>query len=161
MRRAVAVTIAAAAGLAAAPSGAAADSVGAIVIPRIGLRTPIYANVTSRLLARGPGHLPETGLPGGGRTIAVAGHRTTHTHPFRWLNRLRRGDAIRIRTQRPGRDGRLLHEYRVTGIRVVRPWATWLIGDTGSERLVLSACTPPGSAKYRLVVIARPLAGLA
>jgi hypothetical protein len=34
---------------------------------------------------------------------------------------------------------------------VVRPWETWVLNYRG---LVLSACTPAGSASYRFVVFA-------
>jgi len=74
-------------------------------------------------------------------TVAIAGHRTTHTHPFRNLQLLTRGDAIWV--------GRTL--YRVRRTVVVRPWQVWVLHYKG---LVLSACTPPGSAAYRLVVLA-------
>ena len=74
-------------------------------------------------------------------TVAIAGHRTTHTHPFRDLELLRRGDPIWV--------GRTLYHVRRTV--VVRPWQVWVLRYKG---LVLSACTPPGSAAYRLVVLA-------
>ncbi len=77
-------------------------------------------------------------------TVAIAGHRTTHTHPFRHLDELRRGDAIWV--------GDTL--YRVRQTVVVRPWQVWVLRYHG---LVLSACTPPGSAAYRIVVLAAPV----
>ena len=75
-------------------------------------------------------------------TVAIAGHRTTHTHPFRDLELLRRGDPIWV--------GRTL--YRVRRTVVVRPWQVWVLHYKG---LVLSACTPAGSAAYRYVVFAK------
>jgi sortase (surface protein transpeptidase) len=74
-------------------------------------------------------------------TIAIAGHRTTHTHPFLHLPRLRRGDAIFL-----GRS-----KYVVRRKAIVRPWQIWVLRYRG---LVLSACHPAGSSAYRYVVFA-------
>ena len=55
-----------------------------INIPAIGVRTSVTANLNA-----GPAWWPDTGRPGGGNTIAIAGHRTTHTRPFHgtcWVN---------------------------------------------------------------------------
>ncbi|MBD0349037.1 MAG: class E sortase [Thermoleophilia bacterium] len=77
-------------------------------------------------------------------TIAVAGHRTTYSHPFRELPRLRRGDRIRL-------GGRV---YEVRRKAIVRPRATWVLNYRG---LVLSACHPAGSDRFRYVVFAAEL----
>ena len=45
-------------------------------------------------LRKGPGHYPDTPLPGEPGTVAVAGHRTTYLAPFRSVDRLRRGQPI-------------------------------------------------------------------
>jgi hypothetical protein len=75
-------------------------------------------------------------------TLAIAGHRTTHTAPFRHLDRMRLGALVTFAGKR----------YRVAHVTQVRPWETW---PTRWSGLVLSACTPPGSDRYRLVVHAR------
>ena len=74
-------------------------------------------------------------------TVGIAGHRTTYTHPFRHLPQLRRGDRIRLGGRR----------YVVRRSAVVRPSELWVLRYSG---LVLSACHPAGSAKYRYVVFA-------
>jgi hypothetical protein len=51
-------------------------------------------------LAKVPAWWPVTGRRRGD-TIAVARHRTTYTRPFYWLERLRPGNSIYIRWQRP------------------------------------------------------------
>jgi len=50
-------------------------------------------------LKRGPGHYPETALPGQVGNFAVAGHRTTYGAPFNKIDQLRRGDAIVLETK--------------------------------------------------------------
>ena len=116
-------------------------------IPRLDLKARIGAD-----LNRGPAWWPVTGRPGGGDTVAIAGHRTTYTRPFYWLERLRPGDAIYVRWA-----GRM-HAYRVTGRRILSAKQMHIADARGYEVLLLSACTPRGSARQRIVVYARPRA---
>ena len=118
-----------------------------ISIPRLHLTSHVFPAAE---LNSGPAWWPVTGRPGGGDTIAVAGHRTTHTHPFYYLDRLRAGDAIFIRYR-----GRA-HRYRVADSRVIAASNLHMADAVGHERLVLTACTPRGSARFRLVVEAFP-----
>jgi LPXTG-site transpeptidase (sortase) family protein len=118
-----------------------------ISIPRLNLKARIGTS-----LNKGPAWWPVTGRPGGGDTIAIAGHRTTHTRPFYWLDRLRPGNAIYIRWA-----GRM-HAYRVTGQRILSAKQLHIGDARGHEVLLLSACTPRGSARQRIVVYARPRA---
>lgn len=76
-------------------------------------------------------------------TLAIAGHRTTHSRPFSRLPLLRPGDKIRV-------DGAV---FVVRRSAIVRPWETWVLRFRG---VVLSACHPAGSAAYRYVVFAAP-----
>lgn len=114
-------------------------------VPRLHLKARIGRNLDD-----GPAWWPVTGRPGGGDTIAVAGHRTTHTRPFYWLERLRPGDAIYIRWQGA------VHVYRVSGRRILSAKHQHIADARGHEVLLLSACTPRGSARQRIVVYAWP-----
>ncbi|MGH3128637.1 MAG: class E sortase [Gaiellaceae bacterium] len=116
-------------------------------IPRLDLKSRIFA---ARRLDQGPAWWTTTGRPGGGDTVAVAGHRTTHTRPFYYLERLRPGDRIHVA------HGGRTHVYRVTRSRVVSARNLHIGDAVGYERLLLTACTPRGSAEFRLVVEARP-----
>jgi sortase A len=116
-------------------------------IPRLDLKTRIFA---APQLDRGPAWWPITGRPGDGDTVAVAGHRTTHTRPFYYLERLRPGDRIYVA------HGGRTHVYRVARTRVLPATDLHIADAVGYERLLLSACTPRGSAEFRLVVEARP-----
>jgi sortase A len=147
----IAITVAAAA---AQPAAATNRSVGRIVIPAIRLDTTFANGVSPNATARGPAHYPSTAMPGHGRTVAIAGHRVTHTHPFLRLAELRRGSLIEIRFGRaPAFRG--IACYRVRTTTVVGPKDVRVIRDVGYDRLVLTTCTPPGSSTYRLVVTAR------
>ena len=80
----------------------------------------------------------------------MAGHRTTHSRPFYYLERLRRGDRIHI-----AYHGRRF-VYRVVRSRVISAANLHIADAVGYERLLLTACTPRGSARFRLVVEALP-----
>jgi sortase A len=116
-----------------------------INIPRLDLKARIGTS-----LNRGPAWWPVTGRPGGGDTIAIAGHRTTYTRPFYWLERLRPGDTIYVRWA-----GRM-HAYRVSGRRILSAKHLHIGDARGYEVLLLSACNPRGSARQRIVVYAFP-----
>src|SRR5204863_4801287 len=64
-------------------------------------------------------------------TVAIAGHRTTHTHPFLYLPRLRRGDAIFLGAS----------TYIVRRSAVVRPWEIRFMRFGG---IVVSVCLDAG-----------------
>jgi sortase A len=125
------------------------DAVGRLVIPRIGLNLLVVQGTDEASLEKGPGHYPMTALPGLGRTVAIAGHRTTYLAPFRHLDAVRPGDRISL--QMP--YGRFV--YTVQFHRIVSPSALWVIRNVGYDRLVLSACNPLYSAAQRIIVFAR------
>ena len=121
---------------------------GALInIPRLDLKAWIGSS-----LDEGPAWWPVTGRPGGGDTVAIAGHRTTHTRPFYWLDKLQPGDSIYVRWA-----GRM-HAYRVSGRRILSAKQLHIADARGHELLLLSACTPRGSARQRIVVYAWPQA---
>ena len=129
-----------------APDGAA---IGRLQIARLGVVYDVVQGTSTGDLERGPGHYVGTGLPGEGRTIAIAGHRTTYLAPFRNLNELHHGDRI-VLVMPYGR-----FTYAVQYQRIVLPTAWWITHDVGYERLVLSACNPLYSASQRIAVFAR------
>jgi len=100
-------------------------------------------------LQSGPGHYPETALPGEGRTVAIAGHRTTYLAPFRYIDQLGEGDEIVI--EMPW--ARFTYEFEEQ--LIVEPSQTEVTDTVGHERLVLTACHPLYSAAQRIVVFAK------
>jgi LPXTG-site transpeptidase (sortase) family protein len=115
--------------------------IGILRIPKIGVEQVVVQGTTRGDLEKGPGHYAMTGLPGQGRAIAIAGHRTTWGAPFRHLDRLRRGDRLILCGIR----------YRVTIVYVVQA-NDWRILKGHGERLILTTCHPVYSASHRLVV---------
>jgi sortase A len=127
------------------PAAGGRESRPRINIPRLHLKAEIGHD-----LDQGPAWWPITGRPGDGDTIAIAGHRTTHSRPFYWLERVRPGDRIYIRWQ-----GRV-HAYRMSGRRILSAKNLHIADARGHELLLLTACTPRGSARQRIVVYAWP-----
>ena len=99
-------------------------------------------------LRKGPGHYPDTPLPGQGGTTAIAGHRTTYLAPFRTIDRLEKGDEIVVEM----RWARFT--YTVEKQKIVEPTQTEVTRAVDHERLVLSACHPLYSAAQRIIVFA-------
>jgi sortase A len=125
------------------------QALGRIELPTLGRRYVMVQGTDRLTLRKGPGHYPETPMPGEGGTVAVAGHRTTYLAPFPTIDELDRGDRVVLRMP----YGRFT--YRVEGTRIVDPTARRVIRRVGYERLVLTACHPLYSAAQRIVVFGR------
>jgi sortase A len=125
------------------------DPLGRIEIPKIGVSDVFVQGTGTSDLRKGPGHYPDTPLPGQHGTVAIAGHRTTYGAPFHDVDDLRPGDRIELAMP----YGRF--EYRVERTRIVAPTAIWVTDRVGYDRLILSACHPLYSAAQRIVVFAR------
>jgi sortase A len=125
------------------------DPMGRIVMPAIGVSEVFVEGTGAGELRTGPGHYPETPLPGERGTVAIAGHRTTYGAPFRRIDELDRGDRIELRMP----YGRFV--YRVERTRIVPPTETSVTARVDHDRLVLSACHPLYSAAKRIIVFAR------
>ena len=127
----------------------AGDPVGRLAMPSIGVSEVFAEGTDAAGLRRGPGHYPETALPGERGTVAIAGHRTTYGAAFRRVDQLERGDRIELRMP----YGRFV--YRVERTRIVPPTEISVTKRVAYDRLVLTACHPLYSAAERIVVFAR------
>lgn len=123
------------------------QEIGTIEIPKIGLRHPIFHGITMRNIDRGPSHWPGTALPGHVGNTVFAGHRVTKSRPFRNIDQLVAGDEVIFTV-----DG-VRSVYVVTGSKVVLPTAMEIVNPTPDATGTLFACHPPGSARYRYVVL--------
>ncbi|HEX2415252.1 MAG TPA: class E sortase [Thermoleophilaceae bacterium] len=125
------------------------DAIGKLEIPAIGVSEYVVEGTDTANLRKGPGHYPETPLPGEPGTVAVAGHRTTYGAPFRDLDKVERGDEIIFDTP----FGRFI--YRVEEKRIVDDQDLSVLEPVGYKRLLLSACHPLYSAAQRIIVFAK------
>ncbi len=120
-----------------------------LVIPSLGVDAIVVEGVGHEELKLGPGHIPETALPGRRGSSVISGHRTTYGAPFGDIDRLPEGAEILVFTV----EGE--SRYVVTRSFVVLPDDTSVIaplkpGDR--PRLRLTTCHPKFSAAKRLVV---------
>ncbi len=118
-------------------------------IPAIELDVIVVEGVGHEELRSGPGHIPETALPGRVGNSVISGHRTTYGGPFGDLDRLQPGAEILISTV----EGETT--YVVTDSYVVLPADTSVTAPLkpGTRpKLRLTTCHPKFSAAKRLVV---------
>jgi len=125
-------------------------------------------------LDKGPGHYPDSVLPGQVGNFAVAGHRVGKGSPFLNLDKLKVGSAIVIRTKTywytyrvlgdaGSRNPRAVGPLGIPGMQVVDPSETGVIapvpdraGVKPTHRLLtLTTCHPKFSARERLVIHAQ------
>jgi len=121
-------------------------NIGKIEIPKIGLSTTLYEGVWLTVLNVGPGHWPGTANAGEYGNMVIAGHRVTHSKPFRNIHELVNGDEIIVTSSK----GKFV--YKVTGNQIVFPKDIWIVDQTPGYRITLFACHPPGSARQRYVI---------
>ncbi|MFH9722347.1 class E sortase [Streptomyces sp. NPDC017254] len=154
------------------PSGrdtSASSAFAVLRIPRLGLTVPVADGVSKRsVLDKGyAGHYPGTAAPGRTGNFALAGHRNTHGEPFRYINRLAKGDVISVRTRDATytyRVDQILPRTAPRDVGVIRDVPRSLVkpsygyGAPGAY-LTLTTCTPEFSSAYRLVVWAKLVAG--
>jgi LPXTG-site transpeptidase (sortase) family protein len=117
-----------------------------IVSKDAGVDAVVLKGASQAQLARGPGWISTTDLPGETGNCAISGHRVTHGHPFRHLERVKVGDTIDIYSKYRR------YRYEVDKILRVTPDRIEVIAHTEEPRLTLTTCDPPGQAVKRLVV---------
>jgi sortase A len=125
------------------------EAVAVIRIPKIGVDQAVVPGVGVADLRKGPGHYPQTPLPGEPGNAAIAGHRTTYGAPFNRLDELEAGDEIEVATV----AGSFV--YRVEEKKVVKPTEVSVLDPTPDPHLTLTTCHPKYSAAQRLVVVSR------
>jgi sortase A len=125
------------------------DAIARIEIPAIGVSEYVVEGTDTGSLRKGPGHYPDTPLPGDPGTAAIAGHRTTYGAPFRKIDQLEPRDRIIVDMP----DGRFV--YRVERTKIVDDEDLSVLEPVGYKRLMLSACHPLYSAAERVIVFAR------
>ncbi|WP_155054849.1 class E sortase [Streptomyces blattellae] len=130
--------------------------------PRLDLRVPVAEGTSKRnVLDKGyVGHYSGTQQPGQAGNFALAGHRNTHGEPFRYVNRLGKGDEVLVETEDAvytyAVDRTLAQtSARDTGVIQPVPRSTVRPGHGYNDPgyyLTLTTCTPEYTSRYRLVV---------
>jgi len=123
------------------------EAVARIQIPKIGVDKTVVEGVSLPDLKKGPGHFPETPLPGQEGNAAIAGHRTTYGAPFGRIDEIGPGDEVIVQTV----QGEF--RYVFSEQLIVAPTQVEVLEDKGDNRLTLIACHPKYSARQRIVVV--------
>ena len=131
-------------------------------IPKLDVVVPIAEGVSNKkVLDRGMvGHYSEgplkTAMPGAKTgNFGLAGHRNTHGEPFRYINRLSKGDEIVVETQ----DDYFVYKM-TSSLPVTSPSNTSVLNPVPPQSgfkepgryITLTTCTPEFTSKYRLIV---------
>jgi sortase A len=122
------------------------QDLGTISIPKLKLTDEMYEGVALTTLDQGPGHWPGTAMPGQPGNVVVAGHRVSHSKPFRNIDQLEAGDEVDFTVSGT------TYTYLVTSHEIVDPTAIRIVDQTAEPTATLFACHPPGSVAERYVV---------
>lgn len=140
------------------PAPEPGDPIARLRMPTIGVDEVVVHGVDVADLRQGPGHYPETPLPGQPGNAAIAGHRTTYGQPFHDLDRLAPGDEILVETVQGSFTYRVMGHTDADGTErghvIVADTAVEVLDDVGDDRLTLTACHPKYSSRQRIVVTA-------
>jgi sortase A len=127
------------------------DAIGRIKIPRLDVNMIVVDGTKTGTLKKGPARHQRTYLPGEGRLVYIAGHRTTYSAPFSDIDDLRRGDRVRLELPYG------TFEYRIRGHRIVEAHEVWVLRSRRREEVALQACWPRFFASHRYIAYARPV----
>ena len=145
------------------------DALTRIKIPALGVDSVVVEGTTETALRAGAGHYATTALPCENGNMAIAGHRTTFGKPFANIDQLKEGDIVTLETP----IGRCDYEVEKAPPPFRSPAsfaAAWVVApndlrvinqDPAKAELTLTTCHPKGSAKERLIIRARKVAGKA
>ncbi|MDH7578828.1 MAG: class E sortase [Bacillota bacterium] len=122
------------------------DAVTILEIPRLKLETVVYEGVEPEDLRRGPGHYPQTALPGQPGNCVIVGHRNVYGSVFKDLDKLQYDDPFYLY----GKDGKFV--YRVNKIKVVEPTEVQVLLPTEIPTATLLTCHPYYKPDKRLIV---------
>ncbi|MFF4620095.1 class E sortase [Nonomuraea jabiensis] len=125
-------------------------------IPKLGrdYEYAVIEGVDTEHLKKGPGHYPDSAMPGQVGNFVVSGHRTTYAAPFNEIDELERDDEIVVEA------GGTTYAYRVTSQDIVKPDEVDVFAPVPGKPdirpirafITLSTCHPEYSAAERLIV---------
>lgn len=120
-----------------------------LVIGSIGVDVGVFGGDSAQALRRGLYHHAGTADPGKPGNVVLAGHRNRRV--FSALHQVKVGDTVTLYWHG------IAHAYRVSKLFTVGPSDTWILRQTGVERLTLYTCLPRTVGNKRTVVVALPV----
>ena len=127
------------------------DAIGRIKIPRLDVNMIVVDGTKTNTLKKGPARHRRTFVPGEGKLVYIAGHRTTYSAPFSDIDDLRRGDRVRLELPYG------TFEYRIRGHRIVEAHEVSVLRSRQREEVALQACWPRFFASHRYIAYAQPV----
>jgi sortase A len=127
------------------------EAIGRIKVPRLGLNMVLVNGTDHDSLTKGPGRDMRTYMPGQGRLVYIAGHRTTYLAPFSHITSLRVGDPVTLELPYA------TFVYRVVRHRIVPSDDLSVLESHGREVVILQACHPRFFASHRYLAYATPV----
>lgn len=131
----------------------------------------IVEGVDDASLEKGPGHYPQTALPGQTGNFAIAGHRVGKGEPFLNVDRLKAGDFLIVQTfdswfvytvlgDAASGDAEVRDASGLAGRSIVEPGAVGVIApvpyhpdQTPTRALItLTTCHPKYTANQRMII---------
>lgn len=123
-----------------------------LVIPQIGVDSPIVEGIGPDVLSGGLWRRPHTSTPDKGGNTVITGHRFLYSSgpkTFYNLDKVKIGDKFFLFWE--GKE----YDYEVVDVFVVEPDQIEIEDNTDEPLLTLYTCTPLWSATQRLVIRAR------
>ncbi len=123
-----------------------------LVIPKIGVDSPIIDGLGSEALNSGVWHRPQSSSPDKGGNTVITGHRFLYASgpkTFYHLDKVALGDKFMIFWN--GKE----YDYEVIDIFTVTPDQVEIEDSTAEPIVTLYTCTPLWSASLRLVIRAK------
>ena len=128
------------------------DAVARLRIPALGVGEIVVNGTDTGSLKRGPGRYLGSGMPGEGKLVYIAGHRTTYGAPFSRIDR----PATRATASSSSCPTRR-SSTRSPAAGSCRPSQLSVLKSKGFEQLVLQACHPRFFASHRYLAYAKPV----
>lgn len=122
----------------------------ALVIPSVGIKLPVFAQMTNLTLAAGVArYFPDRPLGVGNNVFAAHNFHGGGEVLLTALNRVKTGAAVYLT------DSRHVYTYHVIDNRVVKETKIQVLAETKEDRVTLIRCEGPIGTQYRRVVVAR------
>lgn len=106
----------------------------------------MYMGSSDAIFDVGLGQWPGTPKPGQKGNVVIGGHRTGGRMPFINIDKMRKGDVIKVIV------GKKTWVYKVTSKKIVKPNNMTILKQTTNATLTLYTCHPPHSIKMRYIV---------
>jgi sortase A len=126
------------------------EAIARIQVPRLGLNMIVVNGTDADSLSSGPGRDLRSFMPGEGKLVYIAGHRTTYLAPFANIDVLREGDPVTLSLPYG------VFHYRITGHVIVPADDVSRLRSRGYEQVALQACHPRFFATQRYIAYAQP-----